>query len=227
MSYARAPGGWTCAPGEHRQRTRTRGPAPNHHGRQQARGAAPVAGHRAVACGTVGYVRFRGMWRSLVSAPALGAGGRRFESGHPDQLRAHVDLCKAQYGSQTGSHVLAFRVWPITSGARTARTRSILSTPQTAVTRSITAAAKGDGAAQSHEDLVPTESASAVRSVAGPRRRSRTISSSSMTNCGRGSARHPDTPSSTLSMTFWPTASKAVRPRRSQRTVRSWLLWPR
>ena len=32
------------------------------------------------------------MWRSLVSAPALGAGGRRFESGHPDQLRAHVDL---------------------------------------------------------------------------------------------------------------------------------------
>jgi hypothetical protein len=25
------------------------------------------------------------MWRSLVSAPALGAGGRRFESGHPDQ----------------------------------------------------------------------------------------------------------------------------------------------
>ena len=25
-----------------------------------------------------------GMWRSLVSAPALGAGGRRFESGHPD-----------------------------------------------------------------------------------------------------------------------------------------------
>ena len=26
------------------------------------------------------------MWRSLVSAPALGAGGRRFESGHPDHL---------------------------------------------------------------------------------------------------------------------------------------------
>ena len=25
-----------------------------------------------------------GMWRSLVSAPALGAGGPRFESGHPD-----------------------------------------------------------------------------------------------------------------------------------------------
>jgi hypothetical protein len=28
-----------------------------------------------------------GVWRSLVSAPALGAGGRRFESGHPDQHR--------------------------------------------------------------------------------------------------------------------------------------------
>ena len=28
-----------------------------------------------------------GMWRSLVSAPALGAGGPRFESGHPDQVR--------------------------------------------------------------------------------------------------------------------------------------------
>src|ERR1017187_990629 len=27
------------------------------------------------------------MWRSLVSAPALGAGGPRFESGHPDQIR--------------------------------------------------------------------------------------------------------------------------------------------
>ncbi len=28
-----------------------------------------------------------GMWRSLVSAPALGAGGPRFESGHPDHDR--------------------------------------------------------------------------------------------------------------------------------------------
>ena len=27
------------------------------------------------------------MWRSLVSAPALGAGGRGFESRHPDQVR--------------------------------------------------------------------------------------------------------------------------------------------
>ena len=39
---------------------------------------------RAVARGTVGYGAISGMWRSLVSAPALGAGGRRFESGHPD-----------------------------------------------------------------------------------------------------------------------------------------------
>ena len=38
----------------------------------------------AVARGTVGYGAISGMWRSLVSAPALGAGGRRFESGHPD-----------------------------------------------------------------------------------------------------------------------------------------------
>jgi hypothetical protein len=28
-----------------------------------------------------------GMWRSLVSAPGLGPGGRRFESGHPDAKR--------------------------------------------------------------------------------------------------------------------------------------------
>ncbi len=31
-----------------------------------------------------------GMWRSLVSAPALGAGGRGFESRHPDQLFSNV-----------------------------------------------------------------------------------------------------------------------------------------
>ena len=35
--------------------------------------------------GQVGYGRLSGMWRSLVSAPALGAGGREFESRHPDQ----------------------------------------------------------------------------------------------------------------------------------------------
>jgi hypothetical protein len=37
------------------------------------------------SAGRVGYGRLHGMWRSLVSAPALGAGGRRFESGHPDK----------------------------------------------------------------------------------------------------------------------------------------------
>ncbi len=31
---------------------------------------------------------FGGMWRSLVSAPALGAGGRGFESRHPDLVRS-------------------------------------------------------------------------------------------------------------------------------------------
>jgi Trypsin-co-occurring domain 2 len=31
-----------------------------------------------------------GTWRSLVSAPALGAGGRRFKSGRPDQCRLPV-----------------------------------------------------------------------------------------------------------------------------------------
>ena len=30
---------------------------------------------------------FFGVWRSPVSAPALGAGGRRFESSHPDEKR--------------------------------------------------------------------------------------------------------------------------------------------
>jgi hypothetical protein len=35
---------------------------------------------------TVSYGWPTGMWRSLVSAPALGAGGRGFESRHPDQL---------------------------------------------------------------------------------------------------------------------------------------------
>ena len=46
-------------------------------------GRGPSA--RGRACGAVGYGSVHGMWRSLVSAPALGAGGRRFESGHPDQ----------------------------------------------------------------------------------------------------------------------------------------------
>ena len=39
-----------------------------------------------LAHGTVGYVRFHGMWRSLVSAPALGAGGPGFKSPHPDAV---------------------------------------------------------------------------------------------------------------------------------------------
>src|SRR5580698_8916581 len=47
-------------------------------------------GRRAVHCpgnlaGQISYGRSNGMWRSLVSAPALGAGGREFESRHPDQ----------------------------------------------------------------------------------------------------------------------------------------------
>ena len=33
----------------------------------------------------------------------LGAGGCRFESGHPNRFRAYVDLDVAQYGSQAGS----------------------------------------------------------------------------------------------------------------------------
>jgi hypothetical protein len=48
----------------------------------------------------VGFGWLDGMWRSLVSAPALGAGGREFESRHPDQVRAHVDLVASQRGSQ-------------------------------------------------------------------------------------------------------------------------------
>jgi hypothetical protein len=39
-----------------------------------------------------------GMWRSLVSAPALGAGGRRFESGHPDH--GHRDRARSLFGFQ-------------------------------------------------------------------------------------------------------------------------------
>ena len=54
--------------------------------------AGPLVRGPLVRCGAaarcrnaVGYGLPDGMWRSLVSAPALGAGGRRFESGHPDQ----------------------------------------------------------------------------------------------------------------------------------------------
>ena len=51
---------------------------------------------------TVGYVRFNGMWRSLVSAPALGAGGRRFESGHPDWSEACQWWPNPSLGSLSG-----------------------------------------------------------------------------------------------------------------------------
>jgi hypothetical protein len=40
-----------------------------------------------------------GMWRSLVSAPALGAGGRGFESRHPD---SYFRMC-FQFGKQARS----------------------------------------------------------------------------------------------------------------------------
>jgi hypothetical protein len=53
------------------------------------RGAPP---RRRGIRGPVGYVRFNGMWRSLVSAPALGAGGRGFESRHPDQTSRSYGL---------------------------------------------------------------------------------------------------------------------------------------
>ena len=39
---------------------------------------------------TVGYRWAIGMWRSLVSAPALGAGGPGFKSRHPDRNRQVV-----------------------------------------------------------------------------------------------------------------------------------------
>ena len=93
--------------------------------------------------GQVGYGRSCGMWRSLVSAPALGAGGRRFESGHPDQLRAHVDLDETRHGSQTGSHVLPCRAWSTARGAGTAKARSTSITPPAAVTASTTGGCQG------------------------------------------------------------------------------------
>jgi hypothetical protein len=64
------------------------------------------------------------MWRSLVSAPALGAGGRRFESGHPDQFRAYVDLVLDLPGSQSGSHVLSLLLSLLT-GCRSEEARAL------------------------------------------------------------------------------------------------------
>src|ERR1700675_4036530 len=52
--------------------------------------------------GRVGYGRLSGMWRSLVSAPALGAGGREFESRHPDHTcRSQVLLRTAKWLSRS------------------------------------------------------------------------------------------------------------------------------
>jgi hypothetical protein len=82
----------------------------------------------------------------------LGAGGRRFESGHPDQLRTHVDLGMTQPGSQTGSHVPPSRppsrTWLAARGAGTARTRSTSTTPPVARTVYTVVAARGAGEAQ-------------------------------------------------------------------------------
>src|SRR5215469_16455833 len=126
----------------HRRRSQMPGRAGSSSGRCGPGGAAAP---RMLAHGTVGYVRFHGMWRSLVSAPALGAGGRRFESGHPDQVRVPFDLHLAQRGSQSGSHVLPCRTWPIARGAVTARTRSTSTTPPIAGTGNITVAAQDGG----------------------------------------------------------------------------------
>jgi hypothetical protein len=99
LSYARAPGG----SGPLRYRVSTDSvPVLEPRGRTGS-WAGPWSGVFGRRCDclvaaeprlrAVGYVRSYGMWRSLVSAPALGAGGRRFESGHPDQT------CRSQsYG---------------------------------------------------------------------------------------------------------------------------------
>ena len=52
--------------------------------------------------GRVSYRRFSGMWRSLVSAPALGAGGRGFESRHPDPFSNVLSISGSHCGSQRG-----------------------------------------------------------------------------------------------------------------------------
>src|SRR5262245_1137083 len=97
------------------------------------------------------------MWRSLVSAPALGAGGRRFESGHPDQFRAHVDLDVAQRGSQTGGHVLPRCACLAGRGGGTARTLSTSTMPESAAMASIIGAVQGGGGVQSRWVSAPTE----------------------------------------------------------------------
>ena len=80
--------------------------------------------------------------------------------GHPDQVRAHVDLGLVNNGSHLGSPratapcVADTNAWPTPRGARTARTRSISSMYLAAVTRSTTAAARGGGVARSPGDSV-------------------------------------------------------------------------
>lgn len=59
----------------HLHRTSRRGPA----ARPPASGAGDLRGFESRRLD-----HFIGMWRSLDSAPAWGAGGRRFKSGHPD-----------------------------------------------------------------------------------------------------------------------------------------------
>ena len=63
------------------------------------------------------------MWRSLVSAPALGAGGRRFESYHPDQLRSHRLEVRmpAFHAGDRGSILLGTTFGAISSVGRASR----------------------------------------------------------------------------------------------------------
>jgi len=73
----------------------------------------PVPGSgRCLPADRVGFGWLGGMWRSLVSAPALGAGGREFESPHPDQflqIRGHIDLGEDHHRAARGSHLLLRR----------------------------------------------------------------------------------------------------------------------
>ena len=49
------------------------------------RGEVQYADFRGMNSGDEGY----GVWLSLARAPALGAGGRKFESCHPDFRKVH------------------------------------------------------------------------------------------------------------------------------------------
>ena len=129
MSYARASRPKVCtAPGEHRQRTGFTALRPNRP-RVNGRGSvwALTSGHgldlagmtvavhatwgtaspRGPANGRVGYGSVHGMWRSLVSAPALGAGGRRFESGHPDRSEHMSIFARLSMGAKRGGPCVA------------------------------------------------------------------------------------------------------------------------